>query len=208
MRRGSADDAISLVQRLSEEKGGAPVLVAIDGHSAAGKSTLARTLQRLEAQLVSGDDFHRVMDEEKRFSLDTEEGYRRLYDWERLAAEVLGPLSNRQRARYRAYDWTTGALGDYREVTPYGTILVEGVYVARPELRGYYDAVLLVETPEQVREERQKRRCVRSGRSSVRTLQKRGSSAGKRRSVTILSSSSGLPTSSSQRRNSARTRSQ
>ena len=160
MRRGSADDAVLLVRRLSERKRGAPVLVAIDGHSAAGKSTLTRTLQkRLEAPLVSGDDFYRVMDEAKRFSLDTEEGYRRLYDWERLAAEVLGPLRNGRTARYQVYDWTTGTLGNYKEVAPRGVILMEGVYSARPELRGYYDACLLVKTPQRVREARQKRRA-------------------------------------------------
>lgn len=159
MRRDSAD-AVTLIQRLSEGKSGAPVLVAIDGHSAAGKSTLARTLQRrLEAQLVSGDDFYGVMDEAERFSLDAEAGYRRYYDHERLAAEVLEPLSNRQTARYRAYDWMTGALGDYRETAPHGTILVEGVYVARPELRRYYDVCVLVETPERVREGRQQARA-------------------------------------------------
>ena len=160
MRQGSADDAVLLVQRLSERKRGASVLVAIDGHSAAGKSTLARTLQkRLEAQLVAGDDFYRVMDEAARFSLGAEAGYRRYFDPERLAAEVLGPLSNRQRARYRVYNWATGALGDYKEVAPHGVVLVEGVYSARPELRRYYDACLLVETPQRVREERQKQRA-------------------------------------------------
>ncbi len=160
MRSGSADDAVLLIRRISEGKGDAPVLVAIDGHSAAGKSTLTRTLQeKLEAQIVAGDDFYQVMDETKRFSLDAEAGYKYYFDWERLAAEVLEPLSAQQTARYRAYDWTTGALGDPKEVTPHGTILVEGVYSARPELRRHYDACLLVETPQQVREARQKRRA-------------------------------------------------
>ena len=158
MYSGSTGDAVSLVQKLSEA--GTLVLVAIDGHSAAGKSTLAQTLQRrLEAQVVAGDDFYRVMDEAERFSLDAEAGYRRYFDPERLAAEVLEPLTDRRRARYRAYDWATGTLGDYKEVAPRGVILVEGVYSARPELRRYYDACLLVETPPQVREARQKQRA-------------------------------------------------
>jgi len=137
-----------------------PVLVAIDGHSAAGESTLAQTLQkRLEAQLVAGDDFYRVMDETERFSLDAEAGYKYYFDWERLAAEVLESLTDRRRARYQVYNWITGALGDYKEMAPHGTILVEGVYSVRPELRRYYDACLLVETPQRAREERQERRA-------------------------------------------------
>ena len=81
VRSGSADDAVLLIRRISEGKRDAPVLVAIDGHSAAGKSTLTLTLQeKLEAQVVAGDDFYRVMDETKRFSLDAEAGYKYYLD--------------------------------------------------------------------------------------------------------------------------------
>jgi len=70
MRPGSAEDAVSLVKELYRLE--QPVLVAIDGHSAAGKSTLARALQsRIEnVQIVCGDDFYRVMPEAERFGLD------------------------------------------------------------------------------------------------------------------------------------------
>lgn len=40
-------------------------MVAVDGHSAAGKSTFAAALAACTAAaLVPGDDFYRVMDEE------------------------------------------------------------------------------------------------------------------------------------------------
>lgn len=159
MRPGSTQDAVSLVKELSRVE--QPVLVAIDGHSAAGKSTLARALQsRTEnVQIVYGDDFYRVMPETERFSLDAHAGYRRYYDWERLARQVLVPLTNRRTARYRAYDWETGTLGSWKVARPYGTILVEGVFSARPELRSYYDAILLVETDRNAREQRQRQRA-------------------------------------------------
>lgn len=56
-------------------------LIAIDGHSAAGKSTLARTLQRVleNVQIIFGDDFYRVMTEAERFRLSVVEGYGRYY---------------------------------------------------------------------------------------------------------------------------------
>jgi len=86
-------------------------------------------------------------------------GYGRYYDWERLARQVLIPLKNRQTARYQAYDWETGTLGRWKVVHPHGTILVEGVFSARPELRSYYDAIFLVETDRDAREQRQRQRA-------------------------------------------------
>lgn len=159
MRLDSLDDAALLVAELGRVK--QPALIAIDGHSAAGKSTLARALQevRRDVQIVYGDDFYRVMPETERFGLDASTGYKRYYDWERLERQVLAPLINGQTAHYRAYNWKTGALGDWKAVQPYGAVIVEGVFSARPELRGYYDAIFLVETEEKTRAWRQKQRA-------------------------------------------------
>ena len=150
--------AAALLQSLRQ--GRELILVAIDGHSAAGKSTLAAGLQALcpEVQLVHGDDFYRVMPETERFDLDASEGYRRYFDWERLEQQVLRPLATLQEARYSVYDWATGALSDTKIVRPLGTVIIEGVFSARPELRRYYDAIFLVETNERIRAERQKQR--------------------------------------------------
>ena len=136
MSSGNVADAVSLVKELSGVE--QPALIAIDGHSAAGKSTLARTLQGAirDVQIVCGDDFYRVMPETERFGLDASTGYKRYYDWERLERQVLVPLINGQTVRYRAYNWETGALGDCNVVHPHGIIVVEGVFCARPELRG------------------------------------------------------------------------
>ena len=111
-----------------------------------------------DAQLVHSDDFYRVMSETERFDLDASEGYRCYFDWERLERQVLSPLKARQEAHYRAYNWETGMLGDAKVVQPLGTVIVEGVFCARPELRSYYDAIFLVNTDEEIRIKRQKQR--------------------------------------------------
>ena len=143
-----------------------PLLVAIDGHSAAGKSTLAATLQnRLEASrpdkvtVVRADDFYRVMPEPLRATLGPEEGYEGYYDWQRLRAEVLEPLALSKTSRYRRYDWQTGTLGETGEVKPEGVVLVEGCYSSRPELRPYYHVILYIDAPESLRMIRQKERA-------------------------------------------------
>jgi uridine kinase len=134
-----------------------PLLVAIDGYSAAGKSTLARRIAEVipNVEIVEIDDFYRVMDEDERFRLPPDRGYERDYDWERLRRELLEPLVAGQVAAYRRYDWDTGSLGGVRVVRPEGVILVEGVYSLRPELRPYYDTTLFITTPAGTREQRQ-----------------------------------------------------
>lgn len=136
-------------------------LVAIDGFSAAGKSTLAQAIGASLpcVEIVHMDDFYRPMDEDERAGLDAEGGYRRYYEWERLEAQVLQPLAANQETRYQKYDWTTNRLGQWATVRPNGVVLVEGCYAARPELKHYYDVVLLLETSAARRLERQHARA-------------------------------------------------
>jgi len=71
------------------------LLIAIDGHSAAGKSTRVRTLQAALSQvtIMHTDDFYRPMPEVNRARLDAAGGYQQYYDWQRLEHEVLRPLA-------------------------------------------------------------------------------------------------------------------
>ena len=93
---------VSIVKLIEARHTKPLLLVAIDGHSAAGKSTLARKIaDTLPAvTLVHTDDFYRVMDEAARTQLDAQGGYEQYYDWQRLEVEVLAPLQ-----RADAPDW-------------------------------------------------------------------------------------------------------
>ncbi|MEV6309282.1 AAA family ATPase [Streptomyces sp. NPDC051840] len=125
-------------------------LVALDGMGGSGKSTLAAALAELcGAAVVHGDDFYRPMDPGIRAALSPQEGYHRYFDWQRLRAEVLAPLTAGRDAVYRRYDWDAGDLAtdESRRVTASGVVVVEGVYTARPELARYYDLLVYVDTP-------------------------------------------------------------
>ena len=137
-----------------------PYLVGIDGLSGAGKSTLASQLEDQLANLtvVHKDDFCRVMDEDERAKLNAEEGYHMYSDWERLRQQVLIPLSHGETARFQRYDWPTGRLAETLEVVATGIVVVEGVTSTRPELRGYYDLTIWVETNCAARHARQEKR--------------------------------------------------
>jgi uridine kinase len=129
-----------------------PGIVAIDGTGGSGKSTLATAVAALldGAVIVHGDDFYRVMPAGERERLGPEQGYQRYFDWERLRDEVLAPVRAGRAARYQRFDWSTGELGVWREVEPGATVIVEGVYSARPELMPYYRLTVFVDTPREV----------------------------------------------------------
>jgi uridine kinase len=148
--------ALALVDRMSS----ALVLLAVDGHSASGKTSLARALltARPGATLVHTDDFYRPMEAGARAALDAAGGYAGYYDWQRLEAELLRPLRSGSRARFRRYDWGRNDLGDWSEVEPAGLVVIEGCYSARPELRAWYAAVVLVVSSPAERARRQSRR--------------------------------------------------
>ena len=146
---------INLIQNHSKR----PLLVAIEGHSAAGKSTLAKRISESmgSAIIIPTDDFYRVMSEEERFRLNPEEGYACYYDWQRLRG-VLETLTTGQIAKYRRYDWSANKLGENVRINPQGLVIVEGCYSLRPELTPFYHLSFFVETPSTLRMERQRQR--------------------------------------------------
>ena len=132
---------------------GRTTLVAIDGLTCAGKSTLADQVAGglQDAAVVGLDSFYRPLATEERTTLGPQESYDRYFDWERLRREVLVPLSMHSRARYRRYDWVTDSIAEWHEIEPRGVVIVEGVYSTRPELRPYFGVTVYVDAPREVR---------------------------------------------------------
>jgi uridine kinase len=155
-------DVIPVIGLILERIISPVTLVAIDGHSAAGKTTLAKKIKAnfRDVQLVHMDDFYRVMEHDQRERLDAAGGYELYYDWQRLEREILQPLSQGQAGSYQPYDWATHRLSnEIKTVWPFGVVIVEGCYSARPELRNYYHALVFVETAAKERHERQRERA-------------------------------------------------
>jgi uridine kinase len=124
-------------------------IVAVDGHGAAGKSTIAEAVATATgAALVHTDDFFQV----PRAPLAGRPALADYYDSRRLRAQALEPLRARLGASFRRFDWERGSgLDGTVTVEPSHLILVEGVYSASPELRDLVDRSVFVDTPEQER---------------------------------------------------------
>ena len=158
---GDAGPAASLTAAIGRWRATAPVMlaVAIDGHGAAGKSTLAAAVaEATGAALVHTDDF--FLTPSARPGVPPLEAY---YDLSRLRAEALEPLRAGRAAAFRPFDWEREhGLGAPVTVRPDAVILVEGVYSAAPELSDLVDRSVFVDTPEPQRL-RRLRRLIRPG---------------------------------------------
>ena len=130
-----------------------PLVVGIDGHGAAGKSTIAEQVaEELVATLVHVDDFMLSPTTQESTAGPTMAAY---YDWQRLRQEALEPLLAGLTATFRAFDWEANGFR-YEPVTlaPSALILLEGVSATAPALSDLIDRTVLVDTPEPERLER------------------------------------------------------
>src|SRR6267154_2509240 len=79
-----------------------PIVVAVDGGSGAGKTTIAEKLMRLtEVALVPLDDFYKTV----------EQRLNGVFDWPRVRSEALEPLRAGRPGRWHAFDFM-GGLGN------------------------------------------------------------------------------------------------
>ena len=121
----------------------------VDGLGGAGKSVLAAALaEQLGAPVVCGDDFYRASAQPRHLGA---EGIGASFDWRRLQRQVLTPLSRGEDSRYQRYDWNSARLGGWVSVLGQDTVVVEGVFLLRDELRRYASVSIWVETPRDVR---------------------------------------------------------
>lgn len=150
-------DASELVARIRSgiDVAHSPFIVALDGRSGVGKSTLASTLaDALDAPVIDGDDFFAggtACREDTPALLAAT-----CIDWTKQRL-VLESLRSGSAAVWRAFDWDAfdGRLHDRpTRVEPRAVVILEGVYSARPELGDLVDLRVLLKIPEQLRHAR------------------------------------------------------
>jgi hypothetical protein len=127
---------------------GAVTIVAVDGHGASGKTTIAQQLCAVSgASLVHTDDF---------FSSDpsptddkAERSLASYYDVARLRAQALVPLKAGREAVFARFDWDSGVLSpETVRVPASGLVILEGVFSGAPGLADLVDKAIYVQTPE------------------------------------------------------------
>jgi len=128
------------------------VVFAIEGGSASGKTTLSRLLEQLyDCTVFHMDDF--FLRPEQR----TPERYKEPggnIDRERFLEEVLLPMAQNQEVIYRRFDCSTFSLLPPEIIVPQKLTVIEGAYCMHPELAGYYDLSLFLETSPELQKKR------------------------------------------------------
>ncbi len=135
-----------------------PLIVALDGRSGVGKSTLAAEVaEKLDdCVIVEGDEFYSGGTNEEWDLRSAEEKVARGIDWHRQRS-VLEDLRRGESVRWFGFDWDAfdGRLATEATTTrPATVVILEGAYSARPELADLLDLRVLLDTPRVVRMQR------------------------------------------------------
>lgn len=122
--------------------GGWRRVIAIEGRSGAGKTTLAGAVaDRLGAPLIHMDDLYAGWD-------GLRQGVEVLRKW------VLEPLADGRPAVWRRWDWAAGGYAEEHPVPDGEWLVVEGVGAGGRVLRPYLSGVVWVDSPTAVRKRR------------------------------------------------------
>ncbi|CAN5158040.1 hypothetical protein BH09PAT1_BH09PAT1_2310 [soil metagenome] len=142
--------AVSKIGELMKEKD-KPILVALDGKSGTGKSTIGKELaKRLGGIEIIADDFWAGGSNEEWDKKRPKERAETAIDWKRIRSEVLEPLLAGKSASWQPFDWKAGhgLSQDMLHSDPKPLIVLDGAYSTRPELQDIIDVNILVETPD------------------------------------------------------------
>jgi uridine kinase len=140
-----------------------PFLIALDGGSGAGKSSLAVLLAHaLEATLIPSDDFYAAYIPDAEWDArNPQDRAADAIDWRRLRSEALEPLLRGKPAQWHPFDFEAARPdGTYAmhpafvERQPASVIILDGAYSTRPELADLIDLAVLIDVPVSVRHER------------------------------------------------------
>lgn len=159
MSSGSAADRATAVAILAgavlAAAGPHPLRIAVDGPDAAGKTMLADELagwlraRGREVVQASVDGFHRPRAERYRQGPDSPRGYYEdAFDYATLRRVLLDPLGDGGDRRYRAEYFDVRAdkplAAAVRTAAEDAVLVVDGVFLLRPELRDAWDLTVFV----------------------------------------------------------------
>lgn len=137
-----------------ERQGGGdkPLVIALDGRCASGKTTAAQVLaQKLQASVIHMDDFFLPVELRTEERLSVPGGN---VHYERFREEVLGRLSGRGDFSYRSFDCSKMELGEERLVKGADLYIVEGAYSTHPALGNYMQLKIFSDVEREVQLQR------------------------------------------------------
>jgi uridine kinase len=141
------NEVLKAITKLEKPK----FIIGIDGAGASGKSTFAKELLEniTNSVIVQMDDFY--LPEKNKINFDSELGIGVYFDWRRLENQVLIPFAADKEIMFQQYDWESGSLKRWQNISRKSSLIVEGVYSIRKELLKYYDLRIWIDCPYEIR---------------------------------------------------------
>lgn len=145
-----------------QKRQNSPLIVAIDGKSASGKSTLGNLLkEKYNCNLFHMDDFFLRPEQRTKERLEEPGGN---VDYERFYKEILSHLSDREGLVYQRYNCSSQSLEEKKRV-PYCKLnIVEGSYSQHPYFKDIYDLRFFLDISS---EEQKHRLSIRNGEEQL-----------------------------------------
>ena len=141
------------IDRLLKEK---KVVVAVEGGSASGKTTLSKMLEELyDCTVFHMDDY--FLRPEQRTS-DRYEEIGGNIDRERFLEEILMPLREDKPVWFRKFDCSTMTLSPLTKIIPKKLTVIEGVYSMHPEFSDGYDYSVFLDISPRLQKKRIEKR--------------------------------------------------
>lgn len=171
------ENVIENIKSLIKKKS-TTVVVAIDGKSGAGKSTIAEMIaSKVGGVYIKTDDFWAGGANKLWDTRSIAQKVELAIDWKRLRKEVLEPLLSGKQAKYHPYDFINdnGLSKEIIVKQPSTVIILDGAYSSRPELEDIIDLKVLVEVLDD--NHRRKRLVNREGDAYMLDWHKRWDSA-------------------------------
>lgn len=126
---------------------GRPLIIAIDGRCASGKTSFATMLScALGCPVVHTDDFYLPL---ARRNEEIMKDYFGHMDLARLGAEVLVPFSEGKSISYRPFSCKSQSFLDEIKIDAPRALIIEGTYSLFPTLSPYYDIRIFLDTDRQ-----------------------------------------------------------
>ena len=142
-------EIFAVIDRLSVKD---DLIIAIEGGSASGKTTLTGILQELyDCNVFHMDDFF-LRPEQRTAERFAEIGGN--VDRERFAEEVLSSVKKGETVRYRPFDCSVQTLGEEVTVQPKKLTIIEGVYSTHPAFSRYYDYMIFLDIDPEFQKQR------------------------------------------------------
>ncbi len=155
----NADQAYLLIkEQIERHKKDAPLVVAIDGRSASGKTTFSKRFEAFaEVCVIRTDDFFRPRNSNGQLEISEFDGN---FDIDRFKNEVIKNLNSKESFCYGVFNCALGVITETVQVDKPECIIIEGSYSQNPKLGDYADIKLFFDIEKQTQK---MRICQRNG---------------------------------------------